>query len=53
MKNRIAFVIPYFGKLPDYFHLWLVSAKYNKDYDFFLFSDVNELPRGRAIAVSY
>lgn len=40
---KIAFVIPYFGKFPDMFDYWLVSAKYNSTIDFIMFTD-NEKP---------
>ena len=36
---KIAFVIPYFGKFPNYFELWEHSAAYNKDIDFLIFTD--------------
>ena len=29
MKSKVTFLIPYFGKLPDYFDLFLKSCKYN------------------------
>lgn len=35
----ICLVIPYFGKLPDYFNLWLESVKYNSDINFLIFAD--------------
>lgn len=41
MKNKVAFVIPYFGKVPSYFHLWLQSAEKNPDFDFFIYSDLS------------
>lgn len=34
-----AFICPYFGKLPSSFPLWLTSCEYNKDFDFFLYTD--------------
>ena len=37
--KRIAIVICYFGKLPNYFNLWLNSCKYNQTIDFLLFTD--------------
>lgn len=32
----IALLLPYFGSLPNYFQLWLDSAKYNGKFDFLL-----------------
>lgn len=40
MKS-IAFVIPYFGKLPAYMPAWLNSCRQNPTVDFFLFTDDN------------
>lgn len=37
--NSIAIIVTWFGKLPCYFPIWLRSAEYNKDIDFFIFSD--------------
>ncbi len=36
---KIGIVICYFGKLPNYFNLWLNSCKYNQTIDFLLFTD--------------
>lgn len=33
-RLRAVLIIPYFGKVPDYFHLWLKSAEANPDFDF-------------------
>lgn len=33
------FVIPYFGKLPNYFPLFLKSCEYNPEYNWLLFTD--------------
>lgn len=38
--HRIAMLIPYFGKIPDYFDLWLRTAEYNHNWDFFLYTDL-------------
>ena len=38
MKS-IAFIIPYFGKLPSYFDLWLHTCKANPDIMWFVFTD--------------
>ena len=37
--KRIAFVIPYIGKLPNYFQLWLNSCSYNSQVSWLLFID--------------
>ena len=39
---KIALIAFYYGKLPNYFNLWLLSAKYNKDIDFLFFTDNEE-----------
>ncbi len=38
MKS-IAFIIPYFGDLPNYFPAWLNSCRQNPTIDFYLFTD--------------
>lgn len=38
-QKSIAFIIPYFGKLPNYFPLWLASCAQNPTVDFFVFSN--------------
>lgn len=42
MKNSVAVVIPYFGKLPNYFNLWMNSVKYNSDIDVIFLTDISE-----------
>lgn len=37
--NKIVLIQPYFGKLPQYFNLWLKSAEKNSDIDFLLYCD--------------
>lgn len=37
--NTICAIGVYFGKLPNYFELWLKSAQYNPRIDFFIFTD--------------
>lgn len=39
MNNKCALIIPYFGKFPNYFQLFLDSCRYNTKFDFFIFSD--------------
>ncbi len=36
---KIAFIVPYFGKLPNYFQLFLNSCASNKKFDWLIFSD--------------
>ena len=37
--TSIAFIIPYFGKLPDYLPVWLASCAQNPSIDFYIFTD--------------
>lgn len=39
MKNKICIIGVYFGKLPNYFPLWLKSAEHNPTVDFYIFTD--------------
>jgi len=39
MRNKFAFIIPYIGKLPSWFQLWLNSCARNKNIDWLLFTD--------------
>ena len=33
--------MPWFAdKMPDYYNLWALSASYNKDYDFYIISNL-------------
>ena len=38
-NSRICFITFYFGRLPDYFVLWLNCVRYNYKYDFILYID--------------
>ncbi|MCE7602176.1 DUF6625 family protein [Vibrio fluvialis] len=40
-KKKLVLIVPYFGKLPSWFDLWLRSAKFNREIDFLLFTDCN------------
>lgn len=44
--QKIVILAVYYGKLPDYFDLWLLSCKYNPTVDFLLVTDseVHDLP---------
>lgn len=41
--NRAALILPYYGSFPEYFSLWLKSAEKNKEFDFLIFSDRENL----------
>jgi len=36
---KVLIIIPYFGKLPNYFPLWLKTAKFNSSFNWLLFLD--------------
>lgn len=36
---KIVFICPYFGKLPNYFPIWLKACEYNKDINWIVFTD--------------
>ena len=38
-KYKIAFIVPYFGKMNNYFDLWLTSCKNNPTIDWIIFTD--------------
>ncbi|MBQ7576678.1 MAG: hypothetical protein IJT21_00250 [Synergistaceae bacterium] len=40
-KHSVALIMPYYGKFPNYFPLWLKTAGYNKKFDFFVFTDAD------------
>lgn len=37
--NSIIVILPYFGRLPNYFRLWLSSCSYNETIDFLILTD--------------
>ncbi len=39
MTSSICFIVPYFGKLPNYFQLWLNSCQRNPNITWFLYID--------------
>ena len=41
-QKSIAIIVPYIGKIPPYFNLWLKSALHNPSIDFFLLLDDKE-----------
>lgn len=38
-QNKIVLILPYFGKLPNYFDLWLESLRVNYLFDFLILTD--------------
>lgn len=42
IKNKVIIIIPYFGKLPNYFKLWLESVRRNPDLDVLFLSNNNK-----------
>lgn len=40
-KKTAVLIIPYFGKKPDYFEIWLQSAEANKEYSFYIYTDID------------
>ena len=40
--KKILFIIPYFGKFPNYFQLFLNSCKYNSEYNWVIITDNKE-----------
>lgn len=41
--KKVCFIIPYFGKLPNYFQLFLNSCKYNNKFNWLIFTDDNKI----------
>ena len=41
MDQKICIIGVYFGKLPNYFPLWLKSCEHNPEIDFFVFTDAS------------
>lgn len=39
MKNKVLFIIPYFGKFKNYFQLFLNSCDFNKDFNWLIITD--------------
>lgn len=37
---KIVFIVPYYGKFPNYFHLFLKACANNPDYDWLIISDI-------------
>lgn len=39
MAKKIALVVVWFGEMPSYFNFWQKTCSYNKDVDFYVFTD--------------
>ena len=39
MRKNIAIIVPYFGRLPDHFPLWLKSCEKNSEFNWIVFTD--------------
>lgn len=37
--KRIIYIVPYFGRFPDFFKMWLLSCKYNPTIDWMILTD--------------
>lgn len=37
--KKCVFIIPYFGKMPDYFELFLKTCRYNPEFEWIIFTD--------------
>ncbi len=51
--RKIAIIACWFGPLPNYFDLWLASARANKTIDFYIFTDQTGLESGENISVTH
>ena len=40
-KHSVALILPYYGKFPNYFPLWLKSAGANTNFTFMIFTDID------------
>lgn len=50
---KIGIIIPYFGRIPNYFGAWYKSAQKNRDVDFLFFTDIKEIKPSENIFVTY
>lgn len=39
MKNKCALIVPYFGKFPDNFDVFLLTCRYNPEFKWIIFTD--------------
>lgn len=49
--RSIVLIIPYFGKLPNYFEVWKMTAFKNETVDFLFFTDIPDLAEEKNIKV--
>lgn len=40
-KHSVALILPYYGRLPEYFPLWLKSSGANSSFTFMIFTDID------------
>ena len=52
MKNKVAFIIPYFGKLPNFACFFFESTKHNFDFDFIFFTDIDTILETKNVFVN-
>ncbi len=50
-NKKIVFIIPYFGKIPEYFDLWRKTALSNSKFDFLFITDIQEITEHKNIKV--
>lgn len=41
-QKKIALIVPYFGKFPNYFEKWLMSCRYNPTVNWLIFTDCHD-----------
>lgn len=51
--KKIVLIIPYFGKMPDYYKMWEMSAKANPTIDFLILTDIEEIKESGNIHVMH
>lgn len=44
-KIKKCFIVCWFGPLPKYFPIWLQTVKYNKEFDFLIFTDDKQISK--------
>ena len=56
MQTKVAFIVPYFGRFPSNFQLWLNSCAWNTDFYWLVFTDDRtcyNYPKNVSIAKSF
>lgn len=51
--SKIVIIVPYFGRLPETFDLWLLSALHNPTIDFWFFTDNQNIKSVHNISVKH